>query len=172
MCHRRFRRVVAGASLLAAAVGLGLLGSTAGLTSGALLGNAAKIGSEPVAGVTRGDAAGLAASVRSAAGLPYDGRPALLVVLDPSCGACEAARDDLQEDGLGLEGAGVHVASIERERLAAAGASLPPGFFPAYLLYDSDGQLLASRRGYASPEGVAVWVRDHLLSSPMVTPAP
>ena len=160
MRHPRLRRAVAGALLLLFAAGLALLGSAAGL------------GSETSAGVTRGDAAGLATSIRVAAGLPDDGRPALVVVLDASCGACDTARDDLRGDGLGLEAAGVRVVSIERECLAAAGAGLPPGFFPAYLLYDVDGQLLASRRGYASPEVVAVWVRDRLLSSPMVTPSP
>jgi hypothetical protein len=142
------RRALAGALLLLGGAGIGLIAGASG----------AALGRHPP--VTQGD---VAREVRRAARLADDGRPVLLVVLDPRCGACEQAREDLGGIADALEAAGVRVASLERETLRAAGARLPPGFFPAYLLFDAGGGLLASRRGYVPSSAILLWVRDLLL---------
>jgi hypothetical protein len=113
----------------------------------------------------------LGAAGRRAAGLADDGRPALLIVLDPSCGACEEARSDLATDpSFGLGSAGVAVAPLPRARLGDAELRLPPGFFPAYLLFDGEGRPIARRRGYGSPETIRRWARAALLGPSKSSP--
>jgi len=148
-----FRTCLAGASLLAAGALVAALAAASRLAAGAA-----------PAGLH--ERLPLPPAARRLAGLADDGRPVLLLVLDPSCGACELARADLEADpGLGLPAAGVAVAALPRSRLPEAGLRLPGGFFPAYLLFDEEGRLLAARRGYGTPEAIRRWVRNALVGA-------
>jgi hypothetical protein len=148
------RAWLAGGTLLAAAVGVAVLAGATRLVAGAADHPSPK--DLP-----------LGAAGRRAAGLADDGRPVLLIVLDPSCGACEEAKADLAADpSFGLGSAGVAIATLPRARLADAELCLPPGFFPAYLLFDGEGRPIAHRRGYGSPETIRRWTRAVLLDAP------
>ncbi|MFN8177996.1 MAG: hypothetical protein U0167_08710 [bacterium] len=154
-----FRTWLAGATLLAAASGVALLAVATRLAAGATV--------RP----TPSDLP-LGPAGRRVAGLAEDGRPALLIVLDPSCGACEQARRDLAaEPSLGLGSAGVAVAALPRARLEEAELRLPPGFYPAYLLFDGEGRPVAHRRGYGAPETVRGWASGALLDARRPAPS-
>ena len=141
------RRTLAACTMLAATGGVLALADASRLAAGAKAGDPQR---DPA----------LTAVGRREAGLAAEGHAALVVVLDPSCGACEEARLDLAADStLGLASLAVDVGVISRDRLAAAELALAPGFFPAYLLFDGAGKPLATRRGYGTPTLLRAWVQ-------------
>jgi hypothetical protein len=103
------------------------------------------------------------ADLRGALRIPDDGRPHLVLLLDPGCAACRTAREDLP-DLRRLEAGGVGVTAVEAAD--RPGLRLGPGLFPVYALVGPEGELLALRRGWSPPDVVLAWVQARLFASP------
>jgi len=142
------RRVAAAATLGLAAAAVTLVASAAG-----------RLAARPPASATVTSSADL----RIPLGLPSDGRPRVILVLDPGCGACREAEADLPELRR-LEAAGIAVTA--RDRADARPLGLEPGPWPAYVLLGPEGRRLAVRRGRMPPGAVLLWVRGRLLATP------
>ncbi|HMB69941.1 MAG TPA: hypothetical protein VKU85_11550 [bacterium] len=99
-------------------------------------------------------------------GFPRDGRPALVVAGDASCGACRRAFADL-DAAADLEAAGVrrvrHRRGLDGVVPPTWRRSLEGGLLPVYVLVDERGRALALRRGYLPPTVLREWVRVELL---------
>lgn len=87
-----------------------------------------------------------------------EGGPALIVVVDPTCPACDDAlrelRDLVRPRELGLAVRVVPADGAGRELLAAAG----PGLVPVFVVTDPEGRPVAMVRGPRQ----AVWIREWL----------